>query len=60
MKTYVFTVAHGYAIWKGYLSAESKEEAEELIKAKKWDDIIDEYDVDEFTEGFEVVEILEA
>ena len=60
MKNFGFTVAHGYEIWKGYLSAESKAEAEELIKNEEWDDIIDEYDTDDFTEGFEVIEIWEA
>ena len=60
MKNFGFTVSHGYEIWKGYLHAESKAEAEELIKAEKWDDIVDEYDAEDFTEGFEVIEIWEA
>ena len=60
MKHFGFTVAHGYEIWKGYLSAESEIEAEDLIKAEEWDDIIDEYDADGFTEGFEVLEIWEC
>ena len=60
MKNFGFTVAHGYEIWKGYLFAESEEKAKELIENEEWDDIIDEYDVDDFTEGFEVIEIWEA
>ena len=57
MDTYGFTVAHGYEIWKGYVTADSKEEAEIKIEHEEWDDIIDEYDSDEFAEGYQVVEI---
>ena len=60
MKSFGFTVAHGYEIWKGYLSAESEEKAKERIENEERDDIIDEYDTDDFTEGFEVIEIWEA
>lgn len=60
MKNFGFTVAYGYEIWKGYLSANSKEEAEELIEDERWDDIVDEYETDEFAEGFEIIEIWEA
>ena len=60
MKHFGFIVAHGYELWKGYLSAESQEKAKELIKTQEWDDIIDEYATDEFTQGFEVVEIWEV
>ena len=59
MKNFGFMVAHGYEIWAGYLSAKTKSEAEELIKNEEWYDIIDEYDTDDFTEGFEVIEIWE-
>lgn len=57
MKSYGFEVAHGYQILKGYLDAESKEQAVEKIKKEEWGDIIDEFDVDEFTEGYEVTDI---
>ncbi len=60
MKHFGFTVAHGYEIWKGYLSADSESDAKELIKNQNWDDIIDEYDTEDFTAGFEVVEIWEC
>ena len=59
MNTYGFTVAYGYEIWKGYVTADSKEEAKTKIEHEEWDDIIDEYDSDEFTEGYQVVEIWE-
>lgn len=57
MNGYGFEVAHGYKILKGYLEAESKEQAIEKIKQKEWDDIIDEFDVDELTEGYEITDI---
>lgn len=57
MNTYGFEVAHGYEILKGYLKAESKEQAIEKIKKEEWDDIVDEFDVDELTEGYEVTDI---
>ena len=59
MKSYGFTVAHGYEIWKGYLDAESIEDAKQKILNKEWDDIIDEYDTDEFTINYEIIEIWE-
>lgn len=57
MNGYGFEVAHGYKILKGYLEAESKEQAIEKIKQEEWDDIIDEFDVDELTEGYEITDI---
>lgn len=57
MNAYGFEVAHGYEILKGYLKAESKEQAIEKIKKEEWDDIIDEFDVEELTEGYEVTDI---
>lgn len=57
MNAYGFEVAHGYEILKGYLKAESKEQAIEKIKKEEWDDIVDEFDVDELTEGYEVTDI---
>ena len=52
-----FEVAHGYQILKGYVSAENKKEARQKILNEDWDDIIDEFDTDEFTEGYEIVDI---
>lgn len=57
MNTYGFLLAHGYEIWKGYVGASSEEEAKEKILNEEWDDIIDEYDTDDLTEGYEIVEI---
>lgn len=57
MNNYGFEVAHGYQILKGYVTAENKSEAKQKILNEEWDDIIDEYDTDEFTEGFEIVDI---
>ena len=57
MNGYGFEVAHGYKILKGYLEAESKEQAIEKIKQEEWDDIIDEFNVDELTEGYEITDI---
>lgn len=57
MNSYGFEVAHGYQILKGYVTAENKSEAKQKILNEEWDDIIDEFDTDEFTEGFEIVDI---
>lgn len=57
MNSYGFEVAHGYQILKGYVAAENKSEAKQKILNEEWDDIIDEFDTDEFTEGFEIVDI---
>ena len=57
MNSYGFEVAHGYQILKGYVTAENIREAKQKILNEEWDDIIDEYDTDEFTEGFEIVDI---
>ena len=59
MKSYGFLLAHGYEIWKGYLDAESEESAKQKILNEEWDDIIDEYDTNELTIGYEVKEIWE-
>lgn len=59
MKSYGFLVAHGYQILKGYLDAESEDEAKEMILNEEWDDIIDEYDTEILTEGYEVTELWE-
>jgi hypothetical protein len=57
MNSFGFEVAHGYQILKGYVTAENKSEAKQKILNEEWDDIIDEFDTDEFTEGFEIVDI---
>ena len=51
MKNFGFEVAHGYEILKGYVKGcESKSDAETKILNELWDDIIDEYDTDIYTE----------
>lgn len=57
MNSFGFEVAHGYQILKGYVTAENKSGAKQKILNEEWDDIIDEFDTDEFTEGFEIVDI---
>lgn len=57
MKSYGFLLVHSYTIQKGYLDAESEEDAKQKILNEEWDDIIDEYDTDELTVGYEVIEI---
>ena len=57
MKTFSFEVAHGYEILKGYVEAETENDAREKILNEEWDDIIDEFDKDEFTEGYDIIDI---
>lgn len=57
MNTYGFTVAHGYEILQGVVEAESESQAKDKILNKDWNDVIDTYDCDEFTEGYEILEI---
>lgn len=57
MNAFGFEVAHGYQILKGYVTADTKEEAEQKILNEEWDDIIDEFDTDDLTEGYEIVDI---
>lgn len=59
MKSYGFLLAHGYKIMKGYVDAENQEEAKRKAINEEWDDIIDEYDTDELTVGYEVTDIWE-
>lgn len=59
MNTYNFEVAHGYKILRGYIVAGSKEEAIEAILRGEYEDIIDEFDTDELTVGYELVDIWE-
>ena len=59
MNSYNFEVAHGYKIFRGYISANSKEEAIEAILRGEYEDIIDEFDTDELTVGYELVDIWE-
>ena len=57
MKTYGFEVAHGYEVLKGVVDANSKEDAKTKILEKDWEDIIDTYDVEECTIGYEIIDI---
>lgn len=57
MNSFGFEVAHGYQILKGYVTAENIEEAKQKILNEEWDDIIDEYDSEILTEGYEIVDI---
>lgn len=59
MKDYGFLVAHGYMVFKGYLHAESEKDILQKFIDDEWDDITDEYEVDELTEGYELVEFWE-
>lgn len=59
MNIYNFEVAHGYEILRGWVYARDKEEAEQKILNEEWEDIIDEFDKDEFTEDYEIVDIWE-
>lgn len=45
---------------KGYVCANDKEQVTTMILNKCWDDIIDEYKTDEFTEGYEILEIIKS
>lgn len=60
MNTYGFEVAHGYSILKGVIDAPNEEEAKQRIMNGDWDDIIDEYDCDILTEGYEITDFWEA
>ena len=60
MKTYGFEVSHGYEVLKGVVDANSKEDAKTKILEEKWEDIIDSYDTDECTIGYEIIDIWEV
>jgi len=60
MNIYGFLLAHGYQLYKGYVNAENEEEARKKILNEDWDDIIDEYDTDVLTKGYEIVELWES
>lgn len=60
MKFFGFEVAHGYKILKGYITAENKVQAIKMIENEEWDGILDEYDIDECVEGYEVTDIWEV
>ena len=49
MNSFGFEMAHGYQILKGYVTAENIRE--------EWDDIIDEFDSETLTEGYEIIDI---
>lgn len=57
MDTYGFEVAHGYEVLKGFVEAENESQARDKILNRDWDDIIDTYDYNEFTKGYEILEI---
>jgi ssRNA-specific RNase YbeY (16S rRNA maturation enzyme) len=59
MKNFGFIVSHGFTNLKGYVTANDKKEAEEKILNENWNDIIDEYDINECVNGYEIVEIWE-
>ena len=59
MKDYGFLVSHGYKVFKGYLQAESEKDILQTFIDDEWDDITDEYDTDELTVGYELVEYWE-
>lgn len=60
MKTYGFEVAHGYEVLKGVVDANSKEDAKTKILEEDWEDIIDSYDTDKCTIGYEIIDIWEV
>ena len=60
MKLYGFEVAHGYEVLKGVVDANSKEDAKTKILEEDWEDIIDIYDVEECTIGYEIIDIWEV
>ena len=60
MKTYGFEVAHGYEVLKGVVDANSKEDAKTKILEEDWEDIIDTYDVEWCTIGYEIIDIWEV
>lgn len=55
-----FEVAHGYEILKGYVDAKDKDDAIRKILKKDWNDILDEFETDNFTEGYEIVDLWES
>ena len=60
MKTYVFELSHGYEVLKGVVDANSKEDAKTKILEEDWEDIIDTYDVEDCTIGYEIIDIWEV
>ena len=60
MKTYGFEVAHGYEVLKGVVDANSKEDVKTKILEEDWEDIIDNYDIEECTIGYEIIDIWEV
>lgn len=59
MKTFNFEVAHGYDVLKGFVEAETEEDAINKIENGDWDDVIDENDgnFDEPVKGYEIIDI---
>lgn len=60
MHVFGFEVAHGYQILKGFVVAEDKQIATKMILNEDWDDIIDEFDTDNCTEGYEIIDMWQA
>ena len=59
MKTFNFEVAHGYDVLKGFVEAETEEDAINKIENGDWDDVIDENDgnFDKPVKGYEIIDI---
>ena len=59
LKSFGFEVLHGYQCFKGCVDADSKEDAIKMIENGEWDEIIDEYNTEGCTIGYEVTDIWE-
>lgn len=59
MKFFIFEAVHGYRYLKGYLRAESEEQAIKMIENEGWDDLLDEGYINEYVEGYEIIDICE-
>ena len=57
MNKYGFLLAHDYEILKGYVEAESEVEAKTKVLNEDWGDIVDEYDSEILTDGYEIIEM---
>ncbi len=59
MKSFGFLLAHGYELGKGFVDAETEEDARRKILDREYDDIIDTYELDIFHKGYDITEIWE-
>lgn len=58
MKNYSFLLAHGYEVLKGYINnCANVDDAKSRILDEGYNDIIDSFDVEEFTKGYEIIDI---